>query len=230
LANPVVWNSLNHTLGITQFYAGAGNATTHTIIGGTQDNGTIRYTVPGTRPDSGGGPEDWTNVSDGLGGDGGFCAMDPTDPNYLYSEFTNLQIYRSTDGGSSVAYIWNGPNGIPADCPPTPCANFLQGAPFVLDPNDPTANTILAGGRSLWRSRNVKSAPQPTAVVWPEIKAALPNLSNIWSIAIAPKNPDIVWVGHNDGEIYYTTNGTADNPTWTQANLGSPPLPSGRIC
>lgn len=220
--------SLNHTLGITQFYAGAGNATTGTIIGGTQDNGTIRYMVPGTGQDSGGGPEDWTNIQDSLGGDGGFCGVDQTDPNYLYGEFIDLQIFRSTDGGSSVAYIWNGPNGIPAECPPTPCANFI--APFVLDSNDPTANTILGGGRSLWRSRNVKTAPQPTAVTWSAIKPPVAGNSNIWSIAIAPGNPDIVWVGHNNGQVYYTTNGTAVNPSWTRADLGSPPLPSGRIC
>jgi photosystem II stability/assembly factor-like uncharacterized protein len=221
--------SLNHTLGITQFYAGNGNATNGTILGGAQDNGTLRYTVPGTSPEVGGGPEDWTNIQDSLGGDGGYCALDQTNPTYLYGEFIDLQIFRSTDGGSSVAYIWNGPSGIPADCPPTPCANFI--APFVLDPNDPTANTILGGGRSLWRSRNVKTAPQPTAVAWSEIKPATsPTPSNIWSIATAPGNPNIVWVGHNDGEVYYTTNGTADNPDWHQANLGSPPLPSGRIC
>ena len=35
LASPVVWTSLNHTLAITQFYGGAGNASSGTIIGGT---------------------------------------------------------------------------------------------------------------------------------------------------------------------------------------------------
>ena len=56
------WISLNHTLGITQFYGGAANSDGSTIIGGTQDNGTIRYL---------GNSEGWDTT---LGGDGGFCA------------------------------------------------------------------------------------------------------------------------------------------------------------
>src|SRR5262249_19532724 len=46
------WTTLNHNLGVTQFYGAAGNATSGTIVGGTQDNGTLRYT-PGT------GPQGW---------------------------------------------------------------------------------------------------------------------------------------------------------------------------
>jgi photosystem II stability/assembly factor-like uncharacterized protein len=42
------WTELNNNLGITQFYGGAGNATSGRIIGGTQDNSTLVYT---------GGPE-----------------------------------------------------------------------------------------------------------------------------------------------------------------------------
>ena len=35
------WEELNNTYGVTQFYAGAGNAASGTIIGGAQDNGTL---------------------------------------------------------------------------------------------------------------------------------------------------------------------------------------------
>lgn len=40
------WTELNNNLGITQFYGAAGNPTTGTIIGGTQDNGSLLYTLP----------------------------------------------------------------------------------------------------------------------------------------------------------------------------------------
>ena len=74
-------------------------------------------------------------------------------------------------------------------------------APFVLDPNE--ANRILAGGSSLWRSNNVKSSP-PT---WAAIKT--PSDSFISAVAVAPGNSNVVWVGHNNGKIFKTSNATA---------------------
>src|SRR4029453_554159 len=37
--------------------------------------------------------------------------------------------------------------------------------------------------------------------------------------------PDIIWVGHNYGEIYKTTNGTAASPGWTRVDTNAPGLP-----
>jgi photosystem II stability/assembly factor-like uncharacterized protein len=199
------WTSLNNNLGITQFYGAAGNATSDTVIGGTQDNGTLRYTPSG-------GVEGWTTMA---GGDGGFCASDPTDPNYFYGEYTDLTIYRSTDGGITANYIANGIGdaGI----------NALFIAPFILDPNNP--NTLLAGGASLWRSTNVKAA-LPT---WSNIKPASADYTWISAIAVAPGNSDVIWVASGAGEVDATANGTAANPTWTRKDLGTPGLPT-RYC
>src|SRR5262249_47554397 len=61
------YKALDNNLGVTQFYGGAGNAASGTIIGGTQDNGTIVR-----QPQSG---STWSQT---LGGDGGFVAADPT--------------------------------------------------------------------------------------------------------------------------------------------------------
>ena len=200
------WVPLNHDLGITQFYGAAGNPTSGTIIGGTQDNGTVRY-----RPQ--GGSKGWTMMQ---GGDGGFCAADQTDPNYFYGEYTKLKIYRSTDRGNTARDIYSGIGDAGEN------ANFT--APFVLDPNNP--NTLLAGGARLWRSTNVKN-PEPS---WTQISptpaptgtpSATPS-SNISAIAVAKGDSNIIWVGHNNGQIYYTTNGTAANPTWTPAANGLP--------
>ena len=88
------------------------------------------------------------------------------------------------------------------------CANFI--APFILDPNN--ADRMLAGGCSLWRSNNVK-APTPT---WASIKAPTSPVSEISAIVVAPGNSDVIYVGHNNGDIYKTTNGTASPPTWTK--------------
>ncbi|SPE61342.1 conserved hypothetical protein [Verrucomicrobia bacterium] len=217
------WTKLNNNLGITQFYGAAGNNTSGTIVGGTQDNGTPRFTTPA-------GSNGWSSM---FGGDGGYCASDPSNANYFYGEYVYLQIFRSTDGGVSANYIYSGlgdagvpdlgdgdPDGGSPKGDPDSAANFI--APFILDPNNP--NTMLAGGSNLWRSVNVK-AGTPT---WSNIKNGA-NGSFISAIAVAAGNSDIIWVGHNNGDVYSTTNGTAASPTWTRKDLGSPNLPN-RTC
>lgn len=196
------WTELNNNLGITQFYGAAGNASSGVIVGGTQDNGTLRYT---------GGTETWDEMR---GGDGGFCAADPTDPDYFYGEYVYLQIHRSTNGGASATYIDGGID----DAGSGSTANFI--APFILDPND--ENTMLAGGVSLWRSTNVK-ASSPS---WSAIKPAAGKIS---AIAVAPGDSDEIWVGHNDGQVYHTANGTVTTPTWQRFDETSPHLPD-RYC
>jgi hypothetical protein len=59
------WTSLNTNLELTQFYSGISISPTSetTILGGTQDNGTLQW----------GGTGGWPQVA---GGDGGFTALD----------------------------------------------------------------------------------------------------------------------------------------------------------
>ena len=160
------------------------------------------------------------------GGDGGFCAADQTDPNYFYGEYVYLQIHRSVNGGLSSSYITAGlgdaglPDGGGEPGALDSSANFI--APFVLDPNNP--NTLLAGGSNLWRSVNVKAATP----AWSNIKPGA-NGSFISAIAVAQGDSDIIWVGHNNGDVYSTTNGTAASPVWTRMDLGTPNLPN-RVC
>lgn len=44
---------------------------------------------------------------------------------------------------------------------------------------------------------------------------------------MAVGNSDVIWVGHNNGDVYRTTNGTAVTPSWSKMDgNGSMPLPS----
>jgi len=197
------WTALNHNLGITQFYGAAGNPTTGVIVGGAQDNFTLRYT---------GNTEGWTVM---FGGDGGFCAADPTDPNYFYGEYTYLQIVRSTNGGTDGSYIFTGISDAGDKTPNAQTSNFI--APFILDPNQP--NTMLAGGLSLWRSTNVK-AMTPN---WAAIKAPTGGSSPVSAIAVSPLSSARICVGHNNGDIYRTFNGTDAAPIWTKIDTAGLP-------
>jgi hypothetical protein len=141
---------LNNNLGITQFYGAVMNPISGRVMGGTQDNGTKLFT----------GSTNWATT---FGGDGGFCATDPTDANYFYGEVQWARIFRSTNGGTSASYIHGGPN--PITGVGTSQFNFIPY--FMLDPNEP--NRMYVCGRYLWRSNNVK-ATQPD---WSRIKSTI---------------------------------------------------------
>jgi photosystem II stability/assembly factor-like uncharacterized protein len=227
------WVELDNTYGVTQFYGGAANATTGTIIGGAQDNGTLCY-----KPAQ--GTEAWVTI---FGGDGGWCAADPGDPNVFYGEYVFLGIHRNTDGGATDdtqgnRYIngqfWNAAiqdwdwKALPYRIPDAMTNQALFVAPFILDPNN--ANRILAGGVSLWRTNNAK-APNTSASgpSWTSIKAS--QGAEISAIAVAVGNSDGIWVGHVDGSVFRTANGTAAAPVWQRVdNQGAHPLSAARIC
>ena len=87
-------------------------------------------------------------------------------------------------------------------------------APFILDPNN--ANRLLYGAASLWRSNNVKSGT-PT---WSSIKASIS--SAVSAITVKQGTSSHVWVGHNNGNVYRSTNGTATTPSWTRRDTKLP--------
>ncbi|MGH9309506.1 MAG: WD40/YVTN/BNR-like repeat-containing protein [Vicinamibacterales bacterium] len=224
------WARLVNSYAVTQFYGGAGNSS-GTIIGGAQDNGTLRYT-PGT------GHNGWAEM---FGGDGGWCAADPGDPDVMYGEYVYLNIHRSTNGGVDADYIsgqfWDGTawrwKPVPYRISDARNSQALFIAPFVLDPND--SNRILGGGISLWRTSNAK-APNTSATgpSWAPIKPALD--VPISAIAVADGNADLIWVGHahrqgfmSSGDVYKTTNGTANAPAWSKVDDNQSALPP-RYC
>lgn len=184
------WQELNNGLRITQFYGGSANAA-GVVYGGTQDNGTLRFH---------GDSEAWI---ESFGGDGGFSASDQADNRYHYGEYVYLQLHRSSDSGVTASYIHTGI----ADAGSS--ANFI--APFLLDPNN--QGRMLGGGVSLWRSENVRTGSPPT---WTAIKGDVG--SYISAIAVDSGSSDTIWVGHNNGNVYRTANGTAGSPTWTQVD------------
>jgi outer membrane protein assembly factor BamB len=222
------WRFLGSRLPITQFYSGVADPTTKTVIGGAQDNGTLRYT-------SAAGANNWNTV---FGGDGGYVASDPTNTNNFFGEYVYLGIFRNTDGGATSIkseYIsgqyWNGANWVwkPApysipDAQSSSTALFI--APMVLDPND--ANRLLGGGRSLWLTTNPLAANSPTSgPTWTGIKSPVGG-ALISAIAVAPGNSDIVLVGYDNGRIDKTTNATASMPTWTRIDTNG--IGASRLC
>src|SRR3954447_23018534 len=92
-------------------------------------------------------------------------------------------------------------------------------APFVLDPNEP--DRLLAGGLQLWRTDEAERANTPTSGPWwSSIKPSTG--SPISAIAVAPTDSDAVWVGHRNGMVFRTGNGTSPTPTWQRVGATGP--------
>ena len=215
------WQNLNNNLGVAQFYGGAGKrAAGGKIIGGTQDNGALIYSL-GT---------DWERTA---GGDGGFAAVDPIDDTTIYGEYVYASVHRKV-GQNSRQFICSGitealknTSSITycgASNPEPARANFI--APFVIDPNN--RDRMLVGANSLWLSGNVR-APVP---IWNAIKPPITiggvSTYYINAIAVHERDSNIIWVGHNPpGQLWKTTDGLSAAPTWTQVGAGV--LPSGNV-
>ncbi len=212
----ITWDKLDG-LGITQFYGGAGVAAgdTFTIIGGTQDRGSQLVIGSLSKPSD--SLNKWKQF---CGGDGGFAAIDPTNTKVFYGQTIQFgaKLTRTTDGGASGE----------ESCQPIESSAMSGEAavlgvyfPFLLDPNNPA--TMLVGKYSLWRSTNVNAATP----AWTGIKSAPGSIS---TIAVAPGNSDIIWIGSTDGRIFKTTNGTSASPTWTEIDPGpTKVLPSRQV-
>lgn len=198
------WTNLAGTsLGITQFHGGAAAPDGSYIIGGTQDNDHVRYKPSGAWSGSG----NWYQAETG---DGGRAAIDFSNTNNQYSEYTNLVIEKSTDGGNTNAGATSGLTDAGTD-------NALFIAPFVMDPNN--SARLIAGGASIWRTTN-------SASNWGSIRGQQTGIPKCSAIDIADGNSDIIWVGYEDGHVAKSTNGTNASPTWTRVDNNATALPN----
>src|SRR5262249_38200736 len=137
----IQWQSLNHAYGVTQFYYGLPYPDGTRYLGGAQDNSTLIG-------DDGNGTEGWRSV---IGGDGGYVAINPANPDIIYGETQWANIAKSIDGGTRFASAVAGLDPIVSSTL-GPEANYLFVAPFVMDPAQP--NRLWVGGEYLYRTSN----------------------------------------------------------------------------
>lgn len=233
------FTDLSEGLQISQFY-GIDDAIYDPIriIGGTQDNGSKLKLSP----------NDWVHV---MGADGMQAKFHPTNPNIMYctQQFGNL--HRSTNGGASWDYIFNG--------------DFENGGwvtPFELKAN----GDMLIGYESVWISQDngstfqlyspplvsdesinnlaIAKSNENTVYVsiqeeifktvndganWSNITNNLPNLS-ISDIEVHPSNPDIVYVtmsGYSVNEKLFVSTDGGQN--WSNMSNNLPNLPANAL-
>jgi photosystem II stability/assembly factor-like uncharacterized protein len=207
------WVAKNNNLQVTQFYHGSGqrNQQGGILYGGTQDNGTPAAL--------GSAPRTWSVV---VGGDGGFSAPDPTDPNRFFGTLQNGGLFRQNINNPVLnrgnQYICRGITEVfPQFCGATNVTRTLFITPIAVDLRTPTR--LYLGADSLWASDNA-NAEDDFDVQWRIIKPAILGADGrsagtfIAAIGIAPSDSNIVYVGHSRGQLFRSNNALSANPTF----------------
>ncbi len=191
------WSNLNASIGAIQFYSvSADPAAVGRYLGGSQDNGTAL--TAGTEP--------WAEI---WGGDGGHTAINPANPQQLFTENTGISIQRSDDGGANFHTVVNG--------------NTIMDAPDFYTPYVPTPDdsSLYLVTQRVWRGPAVPSA---AGQGWQAISGNLTHpMGNVdassdelTAIAVAPSDANTVYVGAYDGSLSASQNADGAKPTWSQ--------------
>ena len=207
------WQSIQN-LPIGQFYTiSVDNETPYNVYGGLQDNGTWRgSSIPPSKSGDIMGLSDadkWTFLT---GGDGFYVQVDPTDKNVYYSEWQWGSLMR-TENGKSV-FIQ------PKPTDKNEKYRFNWSSPLVLSSHN--RFTLYFGGNKLFKSVNRGDS-------WKEISGDLTfndqarkgdvTFGTITSISESPIDPDLLYVGTDDGRVWRTENGGA---TWVNLDKELP--------
>ncbi len=198
------WDHLN-TTAIGQFYHVAiSPKQPYYVAGGLQDNGSWFGPTVGL---SGIGPinEDWLSVG---GGDGFMCRVDPNDPDLVYSESQDGSVFRrNVRTGERASLRPARPDG-------APLYRFNWNTPFIL--SGANSRIFYSAGNFVFRSLDRGNNLQ---VVSPEI--TLTKWGSATALAESPRNPNVLYVGTDDGALWLTRDGAR---TWTNLtqNVGLP--------
>lgn len=170
------WTFVGTDMANTEFYDLAHAPTDpNVLIGGTQDNGTIKWRPGTTR---------WSHIR---GGDGATCDVDPTNESILYSmgQYAS-SIARQVDGGA-----WAGlSRGLPEG---SECFNLH----FQVHPGTPT--TMLASCRQLWRTTTTVPPGDWKPIFPPDGFPTVPG--NVVRSALDARS-DIYYAATTRGQVY----------------------------
>lgn len=237
-------------LGIAEFVGGdlgPDFAATKLALGGTQDNGTMRYS----------GASLWPMV---LGGDGGFTAINRSNTNIMYTENYSTSVRRSTDGGNAWASMTAGLAGSPLFYAPftierTDPNHLAWGSTYVFETTNgaapwyqgsaqlessvqistlaiaPSNGAVIYAGLTnghIWRTAGAKSG---AAAAYTQVSTGLSGqwVTQIW---IDPADPNTAYatMGRfyraSSGYVFKTTNGGA---AWTNISGNLPVAPVNSI-
>ncbi len=196
---------LNFNLAISQFYPGLSIAQNNInrSLGGTQDNGTVRFF----------GAANWDYVECG---DGAWTAISFSDPNRVFTgcAVTNnskpAPVYTSLNGGIKW-FLAN--SGIEA----TDRVAFIP--PLVMDPSN--ASTLYLGTYKIFRTI-------AGGFGWSPVSGDLgAGKGKVSTIAVSPSDNRVVYAGTYNALVWRT--GDVNAGVWIRIDSNHPPLPNRAV-
>jgi photosystem II stability/assembly factor-like uncharacterized protein len=236
LDNGKQW-SFVHNLPIGQFYhVATGSGPSYEVCGGLQDNSA--WCGPSKDKDPTGILDRaWFTMN---GGDGIYAIPAADDPNLVYDSTQNgvFMIFdRATQQVHDIEpyprdFVGGGVASLPY--------RFDWGAALAVSPSDP--KVLYAGGNVVFKSedrgrtwkpispdltRNDKSKQGSSGGPVIKDNSGAEVYDAVIAITVAPSDPNVIWVGTDDGEVQVTRDGGG---SWTNVTAHIPNLPTwGRI-
>lgn len=222
-----------------QFYhVIADTATPYRVYGAQQDSGTVAIL---SRSDDGTiSNADWYDVG---GGEAGYIAPDPQDPNIVYAADYQGLITRYDRHIGQVKAITEQPELSDAHGAANLEHRFQWTAPVMISPHDP--NTLYHGGEMLFKTtdggvhwtaispdltRNDKSKQKVSGGDITLDDSGTEYYDTIFALAESPITNGLIWVGTDDGLVQLTRDGgknwtnvtSKDWPEWSRISQIDP--------
>jgi len=206
VGTPGQWQK-SANLPISQFYAGTVDAANmNKILGGTQDNGTVRTQT---------GPFAWGEI---LGGDGMHVLVHPTNTNILFGEWQYCSdrsgVKRSINNGGTFSATTGWNNG----------DRYNWNTPIFMDPDNP--NILLSGSHRVYRSTNNGSTWGAISGDLTSTPVSQVNYGTITTVAISKPDSAFYLAGTDDGRVWRSQNAGG---LWEQITAGLPALYVTRV-
>jgi photosystem II stability/assembly factor-like uncharacterized protein len=225
------------TIPIEQFYmVSAGSSAPYDVCGGLQDNNAwcgpsnsvSRVGITGA---------DWFVVT---GGDGEYAVIAPSDPHIIYVDSQNGNISRLDTRTHVSRFIKPYLRGVEDMTPAELKYRFNWTSPIAVSRTD--ADTVYLGGNVLFKStdggghwsvispdltRNDKGKQVASGGPIQLDLSGAETYGTIMSITLAETDPNVIWVGSDDGLVHVTRDG---GKTWNDVTSHMPKHPEwGRV-
>jgi photosystem II stability/assembly factor-like uncharacterized protein len=215
------WEHLDRFAAGEVYRVNVDRSTPFRICGGLQDN--TNWVGPSdTRSGEGIRNGDWQTLQ---GGDGSYCAFDPTDSTVVYAESQQASVRRVDLKTGQITMLRPQPNeGAPA-------FRFNWLAPMIMSQHE--TGTLYLGGNVIFKLTN---HGENWTVISPDLStndltkmratgSGAETYGTVFTIAESPVKAGVLWAGTDDGKVWRTID---DGAHWTDLSAKLPAAVRGR--